>query len=87
MTAAQPGQADRHKGRLLIVDDVFENREILKRRFERQGFHVTDAGGGDWRFRVAALDGDADDELGAVGAGALCEVCCAAAGVSVPRPR
>ena len=43
---AKPGQADRHKGRLLIVDDVFENREILKRRFERQGFHVTDAGGG-----------------------------------------
>ena len=37
--------------RLLIVDDVRENREILRRRFERQGFHATEADGG-----VAALD-------------------------------
>ena len=34
------------KGRLLIVDDVLENREILKRRLERHGFHATVAGGG-----------------------------------------
>ena len=32
--------------RLLIVDDVRENREILRRRFERHGFHATEAGGG-----------------------------------------
>ncbi len=38
--------ADAEKGRLLIVDDIRENREILRRRFERQGFHVTEAAGG-----------------------------------------
>ncbi len=32
--------------RLLIVDDVRENRDILRRRFERHGFRVTEAGGG-----------------------------------------
>ena len=32
--------------RLLIVDDVLENRDILRRRFERHGFHVTEAVGG-----------------------------------------
>ncbi len=32
--------------RLLIVDDIRENREILRRRFERHGFHATEAGGG-----------------------------------------
>ena len=39
------------KVRLLIVDDVRENREILKRRFERRGFRATEAGGG-----IEALD-------------------------------
>ncbi len=39
------------KARLLIVDDVRENREILRRRFERHGFHATEADGG-----VEALD-------------------------------
>ncbi len=34
------------KARLLIVDDVRENREILRRRFERHGFHATEADGG-----------------------------------------
>lgn len=34
------------KGRLLIVDDIRENREILRRRFERHGFHATEASGG-----------------------------------------
>lgn len=39
------------KERLLIVDDVHENREILRRRFERQGFSTTEAAGG-----IEALD-------------------------------
>lgn len=39
------------KARLLIVDDVRENREILRRRFERRGFQTAEAGGG-----VEALD-------------------------------
>lgn len=34
------------KARLLIVDDVRDNREILRRRFERHGFHTTEAAGG-----------------------------------------
>jgi diguanylate cyclase (GGDEF)-like protein len=34
------------KARLLIVDDIRENREILRRRFERHGFRVTEAIGG-----------------------------------------
>lgn len=39
------------KERLLIVDDVRENREILRRRFERTGFSTTEAAGG-----IEALD-------------------------------
>ncbi|RZI55007.1 MAG: response regulator, partial [Pseudomonas sp.] len=38
--------ADQGKGRLLIVDDIRENRDILRRRFERHGFHTTEANGG-----------------------------------------
>ena len=37
--------------RLLIVDDIKENRAILMRRLARQGFNVTEADGG-----TAALD-------------------------------
>lgn len=40
------GAASAGKVRLLIVDDVRENREILRRRFERHGFRVTEAAGG-----------------------------------------
>ena len=32
--------------RLLIVDDVAENREVLRRRFERRGFRCEEADGG-----------------------------------------
>ena len=32
--------------RLLIVDDVRDNREILRRRFERQGYEAVEASGG-----------------------------------------
>jgi len=38
--------ANTGKARLLIVDDVRENRDILRRRFERNGFHTTQAAGG-----------------------------------------
>ena len=43
--------ANAGRARLLIVDDVRENREILRRRFERHGFLATEACGG-----IAALD-------------------------------
>ena len=42
----KPIPADAGKRRLLIVDDIRENREILRRRFERHGFLATEAGGG-----------------------------------------
>jgi diguanylate cyclase (GGDEF)-like protein len=44
--AEMPSQADARRRRLLIVDDVRENREILRRRFERHGLDATEAGGG-----------------------------------------
>jgi CheY-like chemotaxis protein len=31
---------------LLIVDDIAMNRDVLRRRFERQGFKITEADGG-----------------------------------------
>lgn len=46
LPGGRPSAANEDRPRLLIVDDVFENREILKRRFERQGYHATEAGGG-----------------------------------------
>jgi diguanylate cyclase (GGDEF)-like protein len=42
----RPNSANSGKMRLLIVDDVRENREILRRRFERHGFRATEASGG-----------------------------------------
>ncbi len=42
----KPIPADAGKRRLLIVDDIRENREILRRRFERHGFLATEADGG-----------------------------------------
>lgn len=43
---AKPSAAHGDKRRLLIVDDVADNREILRRRFERHGFDATEAAGG-----------------------------------------
>ena len=37
---------DRARPRLLIVDDISDNRNILKRRFERRGFDVIEADSG-----------------------------------------
>ena len=44
--AEKQNSANVGKVRLLIVDDVRENREILRRRFERHGFHAIEASGG-----------------------------------------
>jgi diguanylate cyclase (GGDEF)-like protein len=43
---AKPEADVRRIPRLLIVDDVLENREILLRRFQRKGFHAIGAEGG-----------------------------------------
>jgi diguanylate cyclase (GGDEF)-like protein len=43
---AAVGEAGDAQARLLIVDDIAENRAILGRRFRRCGFHVTEADGG-----------------------------------------
>src|SRR5579863_4068812 len=39
-------EAPEGQPRLLIVDDISDNRSILKRRFERRGFEVTEAESG-----------------------------------------
>jgi len=47
--ADQPGTTDGQPGispRLLIVDDISDNRAILTRRFERRGFEVVEADSG-----------------------------------------
>ena len=44
--AGQAGQAGEAPPRVLVVDDVPDNREILTRRLTRRGFEVTEAGGG-----------------------------------------
>ena len=49
--AEKQSSANAGKVRLLIVDDVRDNREILRRRFERHGFRAIEAGGG-----IEALD-------------------------------
>jgi diguanylate cyclase (GGDEF)-like protein len=42
----KPGPDQGVKARLLIVDDIAENREILRRRFERHGYQAVEASGG-----------------------------------------
>lgn len=39
----RPGVETETQPRLLIVDDVEDNRTVLARRFERRGFHITEA--------------------------------------------
>jgi diguanylate cyclase (GGDEF)-like protein len=52
MLRPEPGQSDAIDGRangsprLLIVDDISDNRSILLRRFERRGFEVVEADSG-----------------------------------------
>jgi diguanylate cyclase (GGDEF)-like protein len=52
MLRPEPGQSDAIDGRasgsprLLIVDDISDNRSILTRRFERRGFEVVEADSG-----------------------------------------
>jgi two-component system, OmpR family, response regulator MprA len=55
LRAAPPGAAERYdpadgetgtRPRLLIVDDISDNRTILMRRFERRGFDVVEADSG-----------------------------------------
>src|SRR5713226_6880274 len=40
------GRLIRAKPRLLVVDDVADNRSVLARRFERRNFDVVEAEGG-----------------------------------------
>ncbi len=49
-TVAARGQP---RARILVVDDVEDNRELLRRRLERQGYEVGQAGGG--REAIAAV--------------------------------
>ena len=45
-TASQQPGGDEPRPRILIVDDIFDNRAILGRRFERRGFEVSEAESG-----------------------------------------
>jgi len=59
---ADPGQGSAlpsprsGKARLLVVDDVAENRDILKRRFERHGFVAIEAEGGRQALELLQAD-------------------------------
>ena len=44
--ASAPVSAEEARPRVLIVDDIFDNRAILGRRFERRGFEVAEADSG-----------------------------------------
>ncbi len=46
-----------HKGRVLVVDDVEENRTVLARRLTREGYAVDAAGGGEEALRKVASGG------------------------------
>jgi len=45
-TDTDPGAPPEHKTRILVVDDVADNRDILVRRLARRGFDAVEAGGG-----------------------------------------
>lgn len=45
------------QGRLLVVDDVANNREVLRRRLERLGYEVVEAEGGRRALDLVAEDG------------------------------
>ncbi len=59
MSAADATASPQIKPRLLIVDDVADNRTILIRRFERRGFDVREADGG--TAALALIDAEAFD--------------------------
>ncbi|MDP8916567.1 MAG: response regulator, partial [Pseudomonadota bacterium] len=44
------------KPRLLIVDDVFDNRAVLGRRFERRGYEVVEADCGERALELIAAE-------------------------------
>ncbi len=46
-----------HKGRILVVDDVEENRAVLARRLTREGYAVENAAGGEEALRRIAGGG------------------------------
>jgi DNA-binding response OmpR family regulator len=52
--ASAGGQA---RGRILIVDDVEENRAVLARRLDREGYHVSSAASGEDALREIANGG------------------------------
>jgi diguanylate cyclase (GGDEF)-like protein len=58
--AASEGQPSATTSRLLIVDDIAENRAILSRRFQRRGFEITEAEDG---FRALELIASQDFDL------------------------
>ncbi len=54
VSAADQGHADGVRGRILLVDDVFDNRAVLGRRFERRGYEVIEADCGQRALELVA---------------------------------
>ena len=48
--------ADGPRGRILLVDDVFDNRAVLGRRFERRGYQVIEADCGERALELIAAE-------------------------------
>ena len=61
LSAGPISMSNENTPRLLVVDDVEENREILRRRFSRLGYHVTEAEDGEGALaKIAAELGPID---------------------------
>ena len=67
---AEPVELARATPRLLIVDDVRDNRVVLARRFERRGFEIVEASSGAEALELIAAGGAPINALAqAAGAG------------------
>ena len=56
VSASTTGEAEAPRGRILLVDDVFDNRAVLGRRFERRGFQVIEADCGERALELVAAE-------------------------------
>src|SRR6185437_9378914 len=57
--AGEPSGVPENKPRILVVDDVADNRDVLSRRLVRRGFEVAEASGG--RQALEKLSGESFD--------------------------
>jgi signal transduction histidine kinase len=55
-TSSETASPEARRPRLLIVDDVFDNRAVLGRRFERRGYEVIEADCGERALELVAAE-------------------------------